>query len=54
MDESRNLFIKGLARLIVKYSGQPRGASNVEVLSTLLKTIEFINDDNITHFRLDV
>ncbi|MCF8986287.1 hypothetical protein GIW26_22290 [Pseudomonas syringae] len=54
MDKNRNLFIKGLARLIVKYSGQPRDANNVEVLSTLLKTIEFINDDNVTHFRLDV
>jgi hypothetical protein len=54
MDEDRNLFIKGLARVIVKYAGQPRGANNVEVLSTLLKTIEFINDNDVTHFRLDV
>lgn len=54
MDENRNSFIKGLARLIVKYSGQPRSAKNIEALSAILKAIEFINDDNVTHFRLDV
>lgn len=54
MDENRNLLIKGFAKLIVKYSSQPRGANNIEALSALLKTIEFINDDDVTHFRLDV
>ncbi|MER3383700.1 hypothetical protein [Pectobacterium aroidearum] len=54
IDENRNSFIKGLAKLIIKYSGQPRSAKNIEAISKVLKAIEFINDDDVTHFRLDV
>lgn len=54
MDTNRNLFIKGLARLIVKHSGQPRSAGNIAAVSTILKTIEFVNDESVTHFKLDV
>jgi len=54
MDTKRNLFIKGLARLIIKYSGQPRSTSTIATVSKLLKAIEFVNDEDITHFKLDV
>jgi len=54
LDENRNSFIKGLARLVIKNSAQPRTAISIEALSALSKTIQFINDENVTHFKLDV
>lgn len=54
MGSDRSLFIKGLAKLLIKYCVLPRDLKSVSAIDAILKTINLVNDESITHFKLDV
>lgn len=54
IEKSRNEFLLGFARLLIKYTSIKRTKENISNISRLLKVVSFLNEDEITHFRLDV
>lgn len=54
MKENRSEFIKGLARMLIKHSDLSRDADSIAVINTILTTIKLVNNEEVTHFKLDV
>lgn len=50
----RNVFINDLVKLIIKYSAKARNDDTVEAISKILKSAELVNDEAVSHFKLDV
>lgn len=54
IENHRNNFINGFAKVLVFYSKKKRTKSNIEEISTILELLTSLNDSSITHFKLDV
>lgn len=54
MQSDKNQFIKGLARMLIKHSELSRDDNSITAIRTITKTIDLVNDETITHFKLDV
>lgn len=54
LNNKKNEFLLGFSRLLIKFTSIDRTEKISSTISHILKIMSYLNDDEITHFRLDV